>query len=695
MRINKVTLENIRSHAKSETNFVRGFNCLVGGLGTGKSSILYAIDFALFGDPLARSYSYLLRKGEETGKVSVEFSLNGKAYRVERSLRRHANGISQDAEGLNFFEENRSIASMRNEAVAEQLEAITGLNKEIFRQIIWVRQEHLKELLDVAPRERQKRLDKLFGLSDYEVAWNNIRSIQRMYEVEKKTRQEDIDVLGLEKLEEDYHRALDDFAAVDTEIISLTRGLQQAEAALHAASTKLQSLEDLRKETEELLKKEATLQTNITNTEDRCAQLADDLQKEKATTEDLQQRLMKLESQLKLRKRELQDAGLNPDSSLEQLTSQVTSFDNQITSIKAELEAGRKDSKTCQEQASSLGSKNQCPLCLQPIDEDYKKHMLKHFEEEAAEREKRVSELEKNLNELGKLRNVTRQVLSEFQSSLPIIKDLNPRILKALEFEAKLKQEFEDKQQQEKMLRSELENVRTEIARFDMSQLEFTRKQYETAADQFRAKEIKLQYSQERKKESSLKIEELRRRLENAHQKVERVERISKMLETIEGIRSGYQSIQPKLRTEFVKILQNTIQQVLDSLRGEEDTGFVIQIDETYTPTVKSPEGYELEVAHLSGGERTLLAFAYRFALGQLIMQARTGHGLQMLLLDEPTESLGREDRSVDRLAEAIARLKAIEQIIAVTHNEAFAEKADYVIRLEKEIDVSKILPEK
>ncbi|MCK4320378.1 hypothetical protein KAW11_02080, partial [Candidatus Bathyarchaeota archaeon] len=64
--------------------------------------------------------------------------------------------------------------------------------------------------------------------------------------------------------------------------------------------------------------------------------------------------------------------------------------------------------------------------------------------------------------------------------------------------------------------------------------------------------------------------------------------------------------------------------------------------------------------------------------------------GLYLLLLDEPTESLGREDGSVDRLAEAISRLKAIEQIIAVTHSEAFAEKAEHVIRVEKEAGISK-----
>jgi DNA repair exonuclease SbcCD ATPase subunit len=62
-----------------------------------------------------------------------------------------------------------------------------------------------------------------------------------------------------------------------------------------------------------------------------------------------------------------------------------------------------------------------------------------------------------------------------------------------------------------------------------------------------------------------------------------------------------------------------------------------------------------------------------------------------MLLLDEPTESLGREDGSIERLAEAISRLKTVEQVISVTHSEAFAERADHVIRIEKEDNISRV----
>lgn len=141
-------------------------------------------------------------------------------------------------------------------------------------------------------------------------------------------------------------------------------------------------------------------------------------------------------------------------------------------------------------------------------------------------------------------------------------------------------------------------------------------------------------------------------------------------------------------------MLRNFVQQILDNLAGEGPLLNII-IDETYTPYLKSESGVEREVSYLSGGERTLLAFAYRLGLDQLIMQSRTGHGLSMLLLDEPTESLGREDGSIDRLAEAISRFKAIEQIIAVTHSEAFAEKAEHVIRLEKEAGVSRVVIEK
>lgn len=56
---------------------------------------------------------------------------------------------------------------------------------------------------------------------------------------------------------------------------------------------------------------------------------------------------------------------------------------------------------------------------------------------------------------------------------------------------------------------------------------------------------------------------------------------------------------------------------------------------------------------------------------------------------------LEAEDGSVYRLAEAISRFRVLEQKIAVTRDDAFAEKAEHVVRLEKEMGQSKVSVEK
>ncbi len=275
------------------------------------------------------------------------------------------------------------------------------------------------------------------------------------------------------------------------------------------------------------------------------------------------------------------------------------------------------------------------------------------------------------------------------------MEELKRRIAEEHESLKNLSAEFEEKQKKEKMFRGQLSTVRLEMSKFDITELETARKLRDEAFTQYSNVKHRLEIVKNRKRDLMSRMDELKGRLDHAQQKIERMEKIKRLLGVMEGIRGAYRSIQPRLRSEFVTYLQRVVQQVLDGLIGEAGSTLMVKIDETYSPLVRSEEGFERDVSNLSGGERTLLAFAYRIGLGQLIMQSRTGHGLYTLLLDEPTESLGREDGSVDRLAEAISRLKAIEQIIAVTHSEAFAEKAEHVIRVEKEVGVSRVSVEK
>jgi exonuclease SbcC len=695
MKIEIVLLENIRSHTKSTVPFVKGFNCLVGGLGCGKSSILYAIDFALFGEPIGRSFDYLLREGANSGKVTVQFIQNGKNYRISRGLKKRGKGIGQDFDELKLFEDESLIASVKSDAVAEQLKAITGWDKELFREIVWVRQEHLKELLDAAPRERQKRLDELFGLSDYEEAWSNIQGYQKEYEGEKKAYEKDSDVAGLEKLTAEYNRVTEEFSLLEINLQEIMKGLDIAQKALEKADSMLKKLEDAKASVEELRRREAQMQANLTNTEDTLAKLAEKIDAEKSVFENMKQRYVTMETQLTSHKDTLKGIGIPAEQSIETIRQYLVAYDDQIASLKAEQETALRNMQTDQKRITSLSTENLCPLCLQPLNDHYKSGLMQRIEQENTERQKTISQLQHEIEELQKTKNGANTTFSNFQMLMSKTEDLKLRISEEETDLATLLKEFEEQQKTEVEIRKKLENIQAEISRFDVSELEAAKTGRDQAFRQYTTLESDLRAKESRKKDLINRLEEVKDRIDAVQQKLERMEKIAKVVEMIDSIRGAYRSIQPKLRSEFVKVLRNFTQQVLDGLTGGEGAFLNVSIDETYTPYVISENNVEREVSNLSGGERTLLAFAYRLGLGQLIMQSRTGHGLSMLLLDEPTESLGREDGSIDRLAEAISRFKAIEQIIAVTHSEAFAEKAEHVIRLEKEAGESKVSVEK
>jgi DNA repair protein SbcC/Rad50 len=691
MKIEIVQLENIRSHIKSTVPLTHGFNCLVGGVGCGKSSVMYAVDFALFGDTISsRSFEYLMREGTDWCRVTVVFTQNGSTYKLIRALKRKGKSISQDFEQLKLFEDDKLVASMKTDAIAEQFKAITGLDKELYREIVWFRQEHLKELLDATPRDRQRRLDELFGLSDYEVAWSNIAHYQRDYETEKRIYEKDPDVNGLDKLSAEYNRASEEFTLLEMDLESSTQKLSIAKRLLDEANLKLKALEDKKLVVEELKRKEAHLNANIQNMTTSIASLTQRIEGKKTIVDNLRQRQSNLNMQIKACLERLSQAGLPANQSIEQLRSCLLAFEEKISTLKAEQEATSRSMQQDQKRVVALGQEDKCPLCIQNLTGEYKTDLMYRIKNENLEREKIINQMKLEIAGLQKSKSIASESFSSLQTFVTHDSDLKARIVEEDSNMINLLAELIEKQSLESNLESEFQTVQSEIAKFNLSDVELVKTRREQSFRQYYVLESDLRTKENRRKDLAKRLDDIKERINFAQEKLERIEKIRRTIEVLSAVRDAYRGIQPKLRSEFIKVLRNFVQQVLDSLVGGETSMLNVVIDETYTPYVKSETGVDREVTHLSGGERTLLAFAYRLGLGQLIMQSRTGHGLGILMLDEPTENLGSEDGSIERLSDAISRFKAIEQIISVTHSEVFAAKADHVIILEKEAGVSK-----
>src|SRR6056297_1554945 len=95
MIIKSIYLKNIRSYKNQKINFNEGSTLLAGDIGSGKTSVLLAIEFGLFGLQPGQRGSSLLRNGKGEGKIILEFKVGEKNIIVERSLKR-GKTVSQD-----------------------------------------------------------------------------------------------------------------------------------------------------------------------------------------------------------------------------------------------------------------------------------------------------------------------------------------------------------------------------------------------------------------------------------------------------------------------------------------------------------------------------------------------------------------------------------------------------------------------
>jgi len=162
--INKVHLKNWRSHLDSNLEFTSGTNVLLGSMGSGKSSVMNAICFGLFGtfpDLQSRKIKLddlIMNKPsmKNESQISVDFTIGGKTYSVMRVIERNkGTTYSEIREG------DKLLDSPNAQRVTELIEKILKINYELFSRAIYSEQNGLDYFLRLPRGERMKRIDSL------------------------------------------------------------------------------------------------------------------------------------------------------------------------------------------------------------------------------------------------------------------------------------------------------------------------------------------------------------------------------------------------------------------------------------------------------------------------------------------------------------------------------------------------------
>src|SRR3989338_1529132 len=172
MLVKKIKLKNIRSYVDEEIVFPEKTTLLSGDIGSGKSTILLAIDFALFGIRRGElSGSALLRNGTDEGHVTLNFSIDGNDVFIKRTLKKNSNGIVQDSGYLTTNDVTKEFTPVElKQRVLHMLNYPPDyLTKKslIYRYTVYTPQEEMKLILLGEKEYRLETLRRVFNIDKY------------------------------------------------------------------------------------------------------------------------------------------------------------------------------------------------------------------------------------------------------------------------------------------------------------------------------------------------------------------------------------------------------------------------------------------------------------------------------------------------------------------------------------------------
>jgi DNA repair protein SbcC/Rad50 len=156
------------------------FFALVGPTGSGKSTVIDAMTFALYGSvprwDNKKMVSLALAPSVARGTVKLVFEVDGQRYVVARELRRVGAKVGQRAASLERLADRRGLAAPGDETfplakdldgVNEAVEKLLGLRYEDFTQCVVLPQGQFADFLHAKPAERQEILLRLLGAEHY------------------------------------------------------------------------------------------------------------------------------------------------------------------------------------------------------------------------------------------------------------------------------------------------------------------------------------------------------------------------------------------------------------------------------------------------------------------------------------------------------------------------------------------------
>jgi exonuclease SbcC len=187
---------------KTEVDFTPLFGSklflITGPTGCGKTSILDAMSFALYGRATGsvrdvRDMRNTAAPKTTDTEVSFEFELDNTYYKFDRSIHIHErklrdggkeNDITNEAACYEFDGSDWKLINSNTNGVREKAEQLLGFSYEQFSQVVVLPQGEFRKLLTASSAEKQKILEVLFGMQRWQLFVKALSERSKSLEVE-------------------------------------------------------------------------------------------------------------------------------------------------------------------------------------------------------------------------------------------------------------------------------------------------------------------------------------------------------------------------------------------------------------------------------------------------------------------------------------------------------------------------------
>ena len=483
-------IENIRSYNEEVIDFPRGITLFEGDIGSGKSTILMGIEFALFGLGSQKPEALLAKKAEQ-GSITLNFTVDKENYEVKRTLKRKSGSVSQDAKNtyIKIGDEKEPLSpSELKQRVLQILKfnepgGATAVSK-IFRYAVYTPQEEMKQVLS----DTEKRLETIrraFGVEDYKTAAENAKGLtaelklqiarfeertrgiedfdkniedakEQILEIEKKIN-EDIKIknynvsekktikLDLAKCDEkirDKTKLETDLDNLDEKITDKKGDLEEFQGQIDDAKETLEEIRDKLSKQHKITKPTTKSVSNIELEIKKFKKIDGDITKTQSQMEQLSDDVGELEETLGKNKDKKSKLLNQEKDKLEKENEKLESARNAIEKDKKKVEATLTRNKTIQEglqeeidKFAKIGSK--CPYCESKITKE-------HLESLESERKEKLAEIKKILkNSMVDLEKINSSLekqdalienyeskISELDEIIPDLEDYEKKLIK-------------------------------------------------------------------------------------------------------------------------------------------------------------------------------------------------------------------------------------------------------------------------